>query len=254
MPTHALATGAARSRIGIITGSGPEAGVDLWTKVLRANRSLLGSGYRGDLDAPEVVIFSVPELGLSMELERNDAVVWQALERTATQLSEHVDYYGIACNTLNHYADKLADLGLPARLVSVADVVIEYLAANGIRQVALLGARPVMDLGPWSAYRALSAHAEIELPADLDALHRIIYAVKARGGDEADIVADFSHVLAQLESDVALLACTELPLIAGTFTSPRTVDVTDLLAMALARHSLEARPTVVTTKGRGTTA
>lgn len=33
----------ALSRIGIITGSGPEAGVDLWTKVLRANRQLLGA-------------------------------------------------------------------------------------------------------------------------------------------------------------------------------------------------------------------
>ncbi|MBL8442639.1 MAG: hypothetical protein JNK52_01215 [Zoogloeaceae bacterium] len=69
--------GAARSRIGIITGSGPETGVDLWTKVLRANRELLGSDCRGDLEAPEVVIFSVPELDLSMELERNDAAVWQ---------------------------------------------------------------------------------------------------------------------------------------------------------------------------------
>lgn len=41
------------------------------------HRELLGSDYRGDLDAPEVVIFSVPELDLSMELERNDAAVWQ---------------------------------------------------------------------------------------------------------------------------------------------------------------------------------
>lgn len=244
MSIHDRPTGAARSRIGIITGSGPEAGVDLWTKVLRANRELLGSDYRGDLDAPEVVIFSVPELGLSMELERNDAVVWQAMQRTATHVAAHVDYYGIACNTLNHYADKLADLRLPARLVSVADVVIDYLAANGIGRLALLGARPVMDLGPWSAYRTLREHAEIELPADLDELHRIIYAVKERGGDQADIAADFARVLAGLKSEVALLACTELPLIAGTFASPRTVDVTDLLAMALAKRSLEARPVV----------
>lgn len=241
MSIHDRPIGAARNRIGIITGSGPEAGVDLWTKVLRANRELLGSDYRGDLDAPEVVIFSVPELGLSMELERNDAAVWQAMQRTATHLAAHVDYYGIACNTLNHYADKLADLRLPARLVSVADVVIEYLAAHGIGRVALLGARPVMALGPWSAYRSLREHADIELPADLDELHRIIYAVKERGGDQADIVADFAQVLAGLKSEVALLACTELPLITGTFSSPRTVDVTDLLAMALARRSLEAR-------------
>lgn len=235
---------AARSRIGIITGSGPEAGVDLWTKVLRANRELLGERYRGDLDAPEVVIFSVPELGLSMELEANDTQVWQTMARTAARLAEHVDYYGIACNTLNHYAERLAALGLPAQLVSVGDVVRDYLAGQGIARVALLGARPVMDLGPWSAYRSLPQYADVELPADLDALHRVIYDVKHRGGDQPDIIERFEHMLAGLESEVALLACTELPLIPYARTMPRAIDVTELLAMALARRSLLPRPAV----------
>ncbi|MDO9597617.1 MAG: hypothetical protein Q7J47_07840 [Azoarcus sp.] len=231
-----------RSRIGIITGSGPEAGVDLWTKVLRANRQLLGARYTGDLDAPEVVIFSVPELGLSMELEQNDAQVWQAMRRTAMRLAAHVDYYGIACNTLNHYADRLAALDLPAQLVSVADVVRDYLVEQGIARVALLGARPVMDLGPWSAYRSLPQHADIELPADLDVLHRVIYDVKYRGGEQPDIIERFERVLTGLESDVALLACTELPLIPCSLATPRLVDVTDLLAAALARRSLMPPP------------
>lgn len=232
----------ARSRIGIITGSGPEAGVDLWNKVLRANRSLLGAAYGGDLDAPEVVIFSVPELGLSMELERNDEAVWQALRRTAERMAPHVDHYGIACNTLNHYEDRLAALGLPARLVSMGEVAREHLAEHGIARVALLGARPVMDLGPWSAYRKLPQHASVELPADPDELHAIIYEVKRRGGAQPDIVARFTQVLAGLQSEVALLACTELPLIPLVATRPRTVDVTDLLALALARRSLAPPP------------
>lgn len=231
-----------RSRIGIITGSGPEAGVDLWTKVLRANRQLLGERYTGDLDAPEVVIFSVPELGLSMELEQNDAQVWQAMRRTAMRLAAHVDYYGIACNTLNHYADRLAALDLPAQLVSVGDVVRDYLTEQGVARVALLGARPVMDLGPWSAYRNLAQHADIELPSELDALHRVIYDVKHRGGEQPDIIARFERVLNGLQSDVALLACTELPLIPCTLSIPRLVDVTDLLAAALARRSLAPPP------------
>jgi aspartate racemase len=227
-----------RSRIGIITGSGPEAGVDLWTKVLRANRKLLGAAYGGDLDAPEVVVFSVPELGLSMELQRNDARVWQALRRTAERMAPHVDHYGIACNTLNHYADRLEALGLPARLVSMGEVAREHLAEHAITRVALLGARPVMDLGPWSAYRALPQHASVELPADPDELHAIIYEVKRRGGAQPDIVARFTRVLAGLQSEVALLACTELPLIPVAVARPRTVDVTDLLALTLARRSL----------------
>jgi len=231
--------GRARSRIGIITGSGPEAGLDLWAKVLRANRQLMGADYRGDLDAPEVVVFSVPELGLSMELERNDAQVWEALRRTAERMAPHVDHYGIACNTLNLYEDRLAALGLPARLVSMGEVAREHLAEHGITRVALLGARPVMDLGPWSAYRTLPRHASVEVPADPDELHAIIYEVKRRGGAQPDIVARFAQVLAGLESEVALLACTELPLIPVAVARPRTVDVTDLLALALARRSLE---------------
>lgn len=240
-----------RSRIGIITGSGPEAGLDLWAKVLRANRSLLGAAYAGDLDAPEVVIFSVPELGLSMELERNDSRVWQALRDTAERLAPHVDHYGIACNTLNHYAQRLAALDLPARLVSMGDVAREHLAQHGITRVALLGARPVMDLGPWSAYRALPQHADVELPADLDELHTIIYEVKRRGGTQPDIVERFAGVLAGLQADVALLACTELPLIPVTVQRPRTVDVTDLLALALARRALEPAPARAAAGGPG---
>lgn len=245
----------ARSRIGIIAGSGPEAGVDLWNKVLRANRSLLGAAYSGDLDAPEMVIFSVPELGLSMELERHDARVWEALQRTAERMAPHVDHYGIACNTLNHYEDRLAALGLPSRLVSMGEVVREYLAEHGITRVALLGARPVTDLGPWSAYRVLPRHASVELPADPDELHAIIYEVKRRGGVQPDIVARFTQVLAALESEVALLACTELPLIPVGATRPRTIDVTDLLALALARRSLEppAGPSASDAAGEGAT-
>jgi len=227
-----------RSRIGIITGSGPEAGVDLWNKLLRANRLLLGDAYRGDLDAPEVVIFSVPTLGLSMELATHDAEVWSSMKRTATALAARVDHYGIACNTLNHYAEALANLGLPAQLVSMADVARDHLVEHKLSRVALLGARPVMDLGPWSAYRHLPRTAQVEVPADLDALHQIIYDVKHRGGEAPDIVERFARLLDGLQADTALLACTELPLIPCHSERLRTIDVTDLLAMSLARRSL----------------
>ncbi len=59
-----------RKKIGIITGSGPEAGVDLWQKILKINKDILKEDFHGDLDAPNVTIFSVPELGHSMELEK----------------------------------------------------------------------------------------------------------------------------------------------------------------------------------------
>lgn len=225
------------ARIGIITGSGPEAGIDLWYKILQANRALHGERFRGDLDAPNVTVFSEPALGLSMELAQNDAAVWVCLKAAAEAIAQRVDYYAIACNTLNYYQPQLEALSLPARLVSFADVVKTWLKANRIERVALLGARPVTDLGPWSHYRRLAEHVDIELPdaAMAEALHRLIYDVKIFGGNQPDIQRRFQKIVDGLQSDAVLLACTELPLIPAPQTGKRIVDVTELVAQELAR-------------------
>ena len=47
--------------------------------------------------------------------------------------------------------------------------------------------------------------------------------------------------MADLESDVVLLACTELPLISSINTSKTLVDVTDLVAEALVARSFAGR-------------
>lgn len=225
------------ARIGIITGSGPEAGIDLWNKLLRANRALLGERFRGDLDAPSVTVVSEPALGLSMELAENDAAVWACLRSVAEAIAQRVDYYAIACNTLNYYQPQLEALGLPARLVSFADVVKRYLQEQCIERVALLGARPVTDLGPWSHYRRLAEHVEVELPdaATAHALHQLIYDVKTVGGSLPDIRQRFGAIIDGLRADTVLLACTELPLIPPPDTGKRIVDVTELVAQELAR-------------------
>lgn len=177
-----------------------------------------------------------------MSLEANDAAVWSALSEAARALSVHADWYGIACNTLNHYADRLDGLGLPARLVSMVDVARTHLATHGIRRVALLGAQPVTELGPWSAYRTLAHDVAVEVPDDPAELHRIIEDVKRRGGRAPDVVARFGRLLDGLASETVLLACTELPLIPIASTRHRLVDVTDLLAEALVERSLAPPP------------
>jgi len=235
---------ASRKKIGIIAGSGPEAGIDLWTKLLAANRRMHGERFRGDLDAPDVTILSESTLGLSMELAENDEAVWQCLRRTAKAISQRVDYYAIACNTLNYYQPQLDALGLPATLVSFADAVTAFVRESRIERVALLGARPVTDLGPWSHYRALAAHVGIELPKPAQAaqLHELIYDVKTHGGNVDHIRRRFRGILDTLESDTVLLACTELPLIPAEVTGKQVVDVTDLVAQKLARLANGQQP------------
>jgi len=228
---------ASRKKIGIITGSGPEAGIDMWSKLLAANREIHGNRFRGDLDAPDVAILSESTLGLSMELAQNDRAVWQCLQQAAEAIAQRVDYYAIACNTLNYYQPRLEALQLPATLVSFADAVSDYLTEHRIERVALLGARPVTDLGPWSHYRALVEHVHIELPKPALAaqLHQLIYDVKTHGGNDAGIRRRFAEILCGLESQTVLLACTELPLIPIDAGGRQVVDVTDLVARKLAR-------------------
>ena len=225
-----------RKKIGIIAGSGPEAGIDLWTKLLAANRKIHGERFRGDLDAPDVTILSESTLGLSMELAENDAAVWACLRRAAEAIAQRVDYYAIACNTLNYYQPQLEALRLPATFVSFSDTVVRFVQDKRIARVALLGARPVTDLGTWSHYRTLAEHVAIELPepAQAEQLHRLIYDVKTYGGNGEDIRRRFKDILEALESDTVLLACTELPLIPVTAPGKQIVDVTDLVAQRLA--------------------
>lgn len=227
-----------RKRIGIIAGAGPEAGIDLWQKILEANKASLGAAFGGDMDAPDVTIFSIPRLGLSMEIERNEDVIWAVLEEAILAQAERVDIFCIACNVLHHYSDKINGLGLRAEFVSIIDVVRDYLSENHVERAALLSIGKVVQLGKWSPYAVLREQADFEVPSDMDGLTRIVADVKRLGPYADGVRGRFSDILAAVQSDVILLACTELPLVAPDIPGKTLVDVTRLLAEAMARKSL----------------
>jgi aspartate racemase len=215
--------------IGIITGSGPEAGIDLWEKMIIVQRARLGPKFRGDLDAPHIVAFSVPELGRSMDLRRNEAEVWTTLRRACTDIADHCTHFAIACNTLHYYAPRIADLQLPASFVSIVDAARAAIADYGVKRVALLGADPVIDLnGGMSPYAALQSEVEVEVPTV--SLQSLIFDVKRQGGSHPAVVEQFDALLRSLSADVVLLACTELPLIMSDGAGKTLVDLTERLA------------------------
>lgn len=176
---------APRATIGIVAGSGPEAGLDLWGKVLVRNAAAFGADFRGDLDAPRVVVLSEPTLGLSMDLANNVDVVWESLRQTAARMAVQTDAWTIACNTLNWYDRRIATLNLPGEFVSFQSVLADWVVRTGVRRLGLLGAAPVTEMGEWSAYRGLSDMVEVETPADPVALHELIFDVKRLGSQDA---------------------------------------------------------------------
>jgi aspartate racemase len=223
----------ARPRLGIITGSGPEAGMDMWAKLLQENRRRLGPAFRGDIDAPAVTIVSDPELGLSMELEKTAETVWRALHADILALDGQVAAFSIACNTLNLFAGRIRDLPLHSEFISFRDVLHDYLQRSGVERVCLLGARPVAELGEWSPYSDLREAVEFEPVVQGEPLHQLIYDIKVFGAADPGVRSRFAELLASIESATVLLACTELPLVADIVTDKTLVDVTQLVAEAM---------------------
>ncbi len=175
-----------------------------------------------------------------MDLPATDAEVWAALASTATALTARCDVYGIACNTLNVYAPRLAALGLPATLVTPNGAVAAWAAAAGIDAVGLLGARPVATLTEWSPYASLATDLRVETPPAVDALHQLIVDIKADGGAAPSLRDRFAALASAFESRHLLLACTELPLVAVAVSGKELVDPTDLLAAELVRRWSES--------------
>lgn len=222
--------------IGILAGSGPEAGQDLWSKVLAAQRTALADVYRGDIDAPRVVILSEPELGLSMDLGQHESHVWTVLERAARELASNVDVWAIACNTLNYFAPRLDGLGFAATLITPNQAAVRFLDTLDVDRVGLLGARPVVEMGAFSPYAHLAENFRVDTPPSVERelLHQVIEEIKIDGGARPDHPARLEAIVASLPTETThvLLACTELPLV--TLESSRElIDVTALLAAEL---------------------
>lgn len=230
--------GSLKGKIGIIAGAGPEAGVDLWQKILLANKRLLGQNFEGDLDAPNVTIFSVPELGLAMNINKHEEALWNTLKTTLISISDHVDHICIACNVLHHYGHKIKGLNMSAELVSVVDVVRDYIIKNQIESVALLSISTVVELGKWSAYAPLKDIVSIETPKDPLEINKLVGEIKKSGASSAQVKNDFHAIIKGLNSEIVFLACTELPLIPITVPDKILIDVTQLLAEEIINRSL----------------
>lgn len=231
--------------IGIIAGSGPEAGIDLWSKVLVANQKIMGDAFHGDLDAPRVVIVSEPQLGLSMALRANENETWEALERTVRQIAPQVDVFAIACNTLNWFAPRI-DALLPliegaGEFLSFQSVLKDVLMRADQTQVGLLAAGPVAALDDYSVYTALTSGIDFETPKQAKPLHFLIEDVKRFGQNHGGLAQRFEVIAQDLTSSLVVLACTELPLIAADVAGKTFIDVTECVAQTLAARATRAR-------------
>ena len=102
--------------IGIIGGSGPDAGILLAQTLVDAKKTFLGPSYKTDKDAPCFTLYSVPLIGgphlpeefVPGSTARNE--LWSKLQSIIHDIAPTVDFICIACNTLHIFENEIREL------------------------------------------------------------------------------------------------------------------------------------------------
>ena len=236
--------------LGILTGNSPESGIMLWEEINDRVRERKVAGARGDVAFPRVVIESVPEMGLSMELEDRLDVVREVVREGVRRLCERgATVVGIACNTTQYFAEDAKEIcaEFRAMFISLVDATKAYLKDQHITQFSLLAIGPASgrDL---SDFARLDEDFEIFRPAARGSkrIFELAFDIKADAKSQTTISKYFDVVDAVAKPDVpVLLALTELSFVNADLRKRRFDmpyhDTLAILADAMADVYIDGR-------------
>lgn len=237
--------GRIRKRIGIITGSGPYAGIDLWKKILEQYKCALGDKFNGDVDYPEVLILSLPNLGLSMQLDKYTDVVWESLKAAIAQLDKKVEVFIIACNTLHYYYQQILSLRISAKFLSINEILENYLKLHNTNEFALLGINTVSVQNKYFPYSNLLKNYKLEKldKYTITTLHNLSLQIK-KNGVKSYMEQEMLNIIQKINSPICILACTEFPLLKLPTIEKEIVDLNLLLARAVVDDVVNQSPSM----------
>lgn len=210
-------------KIGILTGNSPESGLMLWNDFLEQFRNIYNN--LTDVLMPEVLVHSLPQMGLSMELAEREDEVWLQIEEAIKQLLKNgCKLITLACNTTIYFEPKISKLckAHNARFVSIAEACLPAIKEQTLEsdkdslRVGLVGIGPVVDFeGGYSGYEKQFTAEGIEaVPCDATDLAYLIKSIGTHKKPEAGINKLSLLIEKQLDNTaVVVLSLTEVSLI-----------------------------------------
>jgi len=230
-------------KIGILTGNSPESGILLWEKINDRIRNQPGIKFLGDISFPRVLVESIPEMGLSMELafRENDirSVVIEGVESLCKNGSTIV---GIACNTTQYFSNDLTRLckDYGATYVSIAESTYKYLKDRSVRSFDFLAIDYVSNFTRWSDFRNIFENFEVNIPSanDISRINELAFDVKKSvvTGNSINKLRDLINNSTKTET--VLLALTELSILFASQKKSRSgkqfIDTLSILSEAIA--------------------
>ena len=173
--------------IGILTGNPCDSGLDLCNSVNYHLRQLLGKNSLGDVSMPKIVIISMPQVGISMEMDKREAPLRKALLRTVDELcAAGAKILTHPAHTTHYFAPDIAARAAEkgARFLSMVDVTVSKLRSSGVKEIALLGTKYVTDFSQqWSVYSHAFQGIKVHQPSP-EGWQKILnlgYEVQQRG-------------------------------------------------------------------------
>ena len=226
--------------IGLIGGMSWESSLHYYRLVNEAVKARLGG-----LHSARCILGSVDFAEIE-PLQR--AARWdeagEHLNRVALGLERAgADLLLICANTMHRVADRaMRDVRIP--LLHIADVTAEKVRAAGVRRVALLGTRYVMEEDFYRRRLVERYGLEVTVPgpSDRDEVHRVIFDELVLGRVEARSKARYLAIMNGLVADGAecvIAGCTAIGMLVG----PRDLsvplfDTTEFHALAAVERAL----------------
>jgi len=224
--------------VGIIGGMGPEATVELMRRVVARTPA------QDDQDHVHLLVDNNPHIPSRIRhlIDRVGPDPTAELVRMAKGLEVMgANSLAIPCNTAHAYADAIRR-AVRIPLLDMVELTAQHIAAKhpGAR-VGLLASTAVTLTGLY--HRAFAAcHCQLVLPGEQAQLMEVIRDVK-RGSVTVAAREQFARIAASLarQSDLLLIACTELSLLAAAVPEGTVViDSMDVLTEAIVAFALEA--------------
>ena len=227
-----MTDGAAKRRIGVLGGMGPEATVLFMSRVIKLTPA------QDDRDHVPLIVDDNTQVPSRIKalIEKTGEDPAPVLAEMARRLeAAGAEALAMPCNTAHHFAPAIVDaVGIP--LLNMIDLSVERVVplAQANKRVGLLASPAIRLTGIFD--RAFAGHGISTLyPADDDRLLAAICALKVDGTDASAVqtLAEAATELTGKGADVLVIACSEFSIIADTVKAPvAIVDTIDVLAKA----------------------
>ena len=226
--------------VGLLGGMGPLATLDFMSRLVRLTPA------QSDQDHLRLLVDCDPSVpDRTAHILRGSDAPGVHLARMATGLEAHgADFLVMICNTAHaYYEHVVAAVAIP--VVDWIEEVATDVAAAGPDRVGLLATEGTVAAGLYD--RALARHGVSAIspsPEDMTEMMDVIYGVKA-GGPSPQQALRMRSLMEGLQArgaDVALIACTELSVLASHFPSEGTLPEVDAADVVARRTVTRATP------------